>query len=281
MKELAEAAADIARRAGALLMHKLAAARSIDFKDDNPNNLVTDADRASEALILGELERRFPDHSVLAEEGGARGRSQGDYLWFVDPLDGTTNYAHGLPHFCVTLAVEGEDASGERSLLAGVVFDPVRDECFWASKGNGAHLNGRPLAVTRTQTLGAALLATGFPYDLHEEPRLPLGLFDVLALRVQGMRRMGSAALDLAYVAAGRFDGFFEFGLKPWDTAAGALLVQEAGGAVRRIDGAVYDVWCGDVLGAGRDLETTLCEVCGNFVRAHGWVPRCFGPDAQ
>ncbi|GMU62137.1 MAG: inositol monophosphatase [Myxococcaceae bacterium] len=271
MSELLAAATDIARRAGKLLADKLHQARTVDFKGEGRVNLVTDADTASEALILAELCARFPDHAVLAEESGASG--QGRHVWYVDPLDGTTNYAHGVPHFCVTLAVEGP-VDGASALLAGVVFDPLRDECFTAARGQGAFLNGARIRVSDGSTLGRALLCTGFPYDLHQAPEGPLGLFVRIAQRAQGMRRMGSAALDLAYVAAGRFDGFFEFGLKPWDTAAGALLIQEAGGVMRRIDGAPYEPAYGDVMAAGPGVVGPLSAECGAFLKSFGWKPR-------
>ncbi|MEW5743074.1 MAG: inositol monophosphatase family protein [Myxococcota bacterium] len=271
MSELLDAAVHIARRAGKVLVDKLNEARTVDFKGEGRVNLVTDADTASEALILSELRARFPDHAVLAEESGESGH--GTHVWFVDPLDGTTNYAHGVPHFCVTLAVEGPTDGGV-GLLAGVVFDPLRDECFTAERGQGAFLNGRRLEVSAVSSLGRALLCTGFPYDLHQAPEGPLGLFARIAQRAQGMRRMGSAALDLAFVAAGRFDGFFEFGLKPWDTAAGALLIQEAGGVMRRIDGAPYDPRWGDVLAAGPALLGPLSAECGAFLHSFGWKPR-------
>lgn len=266
MSELLTLAEAIARTAGAVLRERFALARTIDFKGENRADLVTDADRASEAVILEWLAREVPQHAVLAEETGAWG--QGAFTWYVDPLDGTTNYAHGVPHFCVTLAVEGPEG-----LLAGVSYDPLRDECFGASRGEGATLNGQPLRPSRATRLDQAVLCTGFPYDLQQRPQTPLGLFERLARQAQGMRRMGSAALDLAYVAAGRFDGFFELGLKPWDTAAGALLVAEAGGRVLRIDGAPYQPRCGDVLAAAPGLCGELATNCADFLQGIGWQP--------
>lgn len=274
MTALLSAAEDIARRAGALLVGKFSEARTVDFKGEGRINLVTDADTASEALILSELRARFPDHAVLAEESGESGH--GRTTWIVDPLDGTTNYAHGVPHFCVTLAVEGPVESGGTALLAGVVFDPTRGECFTAARGQGAFLNGKRLAVSTAAALDRALVCTGFPYDLHEHPELPLALFSRVARRARGVRRMGSAALELAWLAAGRFDGFFELGLKPWDVAAGALLIQEAGGVIRRIDGAPFDVRCGDLLAAGPGLAGTLEQECRGVLDERGWWPRRF-----
>lgn len=261
-----ELAQSIAREAGALLRDRFHQARTIEFKAENRSNLVTDADRASEALILQRLAREVPHHAVIAEESGAVG--QGEYTWFVDPLDGTTNYAHGIPHFCVTLALQGPGG-----LMAAVTYDPLRDELFSAAQGVGATLNGVPIRVSRVSSLDRAVLCTGFPYDVQQNPEAPLGLFSLLVRKTQGMRRMGSAALDLAYVAVGRFDGFFEFGLKPWDTAAGALLISEAGGVVRRIDGAAYAPRFGDVLAAAEGLEPELSSVCSEFVSSIAWQP--------
>lgn len=269
MSEFLPLAERIAREAGAVLKERFSQARTIEFKDEARANLVTDADHASEALILAWLAREAPQHAVLAEEQGAVG--QGDFTWFVDPLDGTTNYAHGVPHFCVTLALQGP-----AGLLAAVSYDPLRDELFSAAQGQGASLNGRPLRASGATSLSQAVLCTGFPYDVQQHPEAPLGLFTRLVRKAQGMRRMGSAALDLAWLAAGRFDGFFEFGLKPWDTAAGALLIAEAGGQMRRIDGAPYQPRFGDVLAAAPGLAGELSQVCSEFVTSIGWQPSAF-----
>lgn len=270
MNALLPLAEAIARAAGQVLRTRFDQARTIEFKGDTGRaDLVTDADHASEAVILEWLAREVPQHAVLAEESGARG--QGAFTWYVDPLDGTVNYAHGVPHFCVTLAVEDGDG-----LLAAVTYDPLREELFAAARGQGATLNGRRLSVSNVTGLDAALMCTGFPYDLAQRPDAPLGLFTRIVTRAQGMRRMGSAALDLAYVAAGRLDGYFEFGLKPWDSAAGALLVAEAGGRVLRIDGAPYEPRCGDLLASGAGLSAELASRCGEFVKSIGWQPRFF-----
>lgn len=264
MNELLDTAIHAAREAGRVLREKLDQARTVDFKGDV--NLVTDADLASEQVLLGVLRSRFPSHRFIAEESGGSGA--GDFTWYVDPLDGTTNYAHGVPHFCVSVAVEGPGAA------AGVVFDPMRDELFAAARGQGATLNGRPIRVTSAAALKRALLVTGFPYDLEAHPEAPLGLFNRIVTRAQGMRRFGSAALDLCWVAAGRFDGFFEFGLKPWDVAAGALIVEEAGGVVKRIDGGDFTPLYGDLVGAGAALAPELVRECADFVAQLGFVPR-------
>ena len=254
-----------ARLGGAVLRASFTGVRTISFKGGI--DLVTDADKASEEAVLGFLRTRHPQHAVLAEESGASGA--GTYRWIVDPLDGTTNYAHHLPHFCVSVAVEGPEG-----LLAGAVYEPLKDELFSAARGRGATCNGVPLRVTDVVDLNRSLLCTGFPYNVHEHPEGPMGLLQRFIRKAQGIRRMGSAALELAWLAAGRFDGYFEFGLKPWDIAAGALLVLEAGGLCRRIDGAPLDLAVGDVLACGPGLEGPLVGECRTFLAELGYVPR-------
>ena len=258
----AEAAA---RLGGAVLRDSFAGARTISFKGGI--DLVTDADKASEAAVLAYLRTRYPQHSVLAEESGASGA--GRYRWIVDPLDGTTNYAHHLPHFCVSVAVEGPEG-----LLAGVVYEPLKDELYSAARGRGATCNGIALHVSDAVDLKRSLLCTGFPYNVHQHPEGPMGLLQRFIRKAQGIRRMGSAALELAWLAAGRFDGYFEFGLKPWDVAAGALLVLEAGGLCRRIDGAPLDLAVGDVVACAPGLEGPLVEECRTFLAELGYQPR-------
>ena len=211
----------IARRAGAALRDAYHKPRHITFKGEI--NLVTQADEEAERLILDGLRESFPDHAILAEESGASA-AQSDYTWVVDPLDGTTNFAHGYPIFAVSMALRGPGG-----LLLGVVYDPLRNECFTARRGGGTLLNGEPVRVSQETELGRALLATGFAYDRHTASSNTAAFFHVLR-RAQGLRRAGAAALDLAYVACGRLDGFWERGLYPWDVAAGILLVREAGG---------------------------------------------------
>jgi len=227
------AAIEIAREAGALLLSWLP--RHVTAESKGEYDIVTAADRASETLIVNRLRERFPAHAIIAEEGGGQGSSS-DYRWYVDPLDGTTNFAHGFPMFNVTLALEHE---GE--LVAGVIFDPLHDELFHASRGGGAFLNGNPIGVSRTRKLDASLLATGFP-SRKRHRNLNVHFFYQLAMSTHGIRRAGAAALDLAYVACGRLDGFWEFGLNPWDMAAGVLLVREAGGCASDMKGGPVDV---------------------------------------
>jgi myo-inositol-1(or 4)-monophosphatase len=217
-------AIDLALRAGSVLRAGLAYERNVESK--GYADVVTDIDKASEALVVGAIRERFPDHAILAEEGGATAGSS-TYQWQIDPLDGTLNYLHGNPVFCVSLALlhQGE-------LHLGVVYDPCRDELFAAERGGGARCNGRLLSVSRTEVLASALLTTGFPYNRFSQPDNNLREHAHILLKCQDVRRPGSAALDLCYVAAGRIDAHWELGLSPWDVAAGALMVREAGGTV-------------------------------------------------
>ncbi len=218
----------LALQAGRILSDGYEKEIQVDYKGEI--DLVTEIDRASETFLLGEIRRRFPAHTIMAEESG--GADNGEHQWYVDPLDGTVNYAHGVPIFCVSLAYAWR---GELTLAA--VYDPMRGELFSAERGQGAWLNGRLLRVSGTTELGRSLLVTGFPYDAWISPRNNFDLFAKLAKMTQGVRRLGSAALDLCYVAAGRFDGYWELSLKPWDLAAGALLCLEAGARVTKVDG--------------------------------------------
>lgn len=221
-------AVDVAREAGALLLERLARPREIAEKSQRAD-LVTDADRASEAAIIARLRREYPTAAILAEESGMHAGTS-EERWVVDPLDGTTNFAHGYPLFCVSIAYERR---GE--LVAGVIYAPAMDECFVAERGAGARMNDRPIAVSDITKLGNAMTCTGFhPSDFERNA----AHFRAVSARAQAVRRDGSAALDLAYVACGRFDGFWEFDLSPWDVAAGTLLVREAGGQVSKTDGS-------------------------------------------
>jgi len=223
----------MAREAGSLLMGHFRRHVKIEYKGDV--DLVTVADRESEALILERIQQHFPGHDVMGEEG-ARIETGGEYKWYVDPLDGTTNFAHGYPVFCVSLAVERR---GQR--VAGVIYDPTRDEMFRAELGGGAWLNDKAIHVSVTAKLGDCLIATGFPsHKRHKNPNIYF--YHQLTLRTHGVRRAGSAALDLCNVASGRYDGFWEFNLNPWDTAAGVLIVEEAGGRVTDLSGGPFQI---------------------------------------
>ena len=226
-------ASEIAREAGALLMGYFRQRVKVEYKGEV--DLVTVADRQSEALILERIRARWPNHDVIGEEG-ARVESGSDYRWYVDPLDGTTNFAHAFPVFCVSLALEHK---GQR--IAGVIYDPTRDELFAAEQGSGAYLNGEKIHVSKISNLAECLVATGFPsHKRHQNPNI--FFYHQITLRTHGVRRAGSAALDLCCVACGRFDAFWEFNLNPWDTAAGVLIVEEAGGRVSDFKGGPFRI---------------------------------------
>ncbi|HEY1013013.1 MAG TPA: inositol monophosphatase family protein [Herpetosiphonaceae bacterium] len=246
-----ESAIAIARAAGAVLRDGLSRERTIERKSASVD-LVTDIDLASERVILAGLREQFPGHRVVAEESGDDAR-ESEYCWVIDPLDGTTNYAHGYPAFCVSmgLLVDGQPSFG-------VVYDPIRDECFVAERGRGAYLNERPLRVSATASLGEALLSTGFPYSKRTNPDNNIAEMSRIVLEIQGVRRSGSAALDLCYVAAGRSDGHWELGLAPWDTAAGAVLVSEAGGALSTWGGAAWQPWIPKLVATNGSIHAEL-----------------------
>jgi myo-inositol-1(or 4)-monophosphatase len=233
-----ELAIRAAREAGELLRANMG--RDFEVMKKGPIDLVTEVDLASEKLIKGLIATHYPRHAVLGEETGTSGTEGGEspeYVWIVDPLDGTTNYAHGYPCFCVSIAVERR---GET--VAGVVYDPTRDELFAAERGSGATMNNRRVRVSATPALSQSLLATGFPYSITEGQFTNLDNFRNFSLHSHAVRRAGSAALDLCYVACGRFDGFWELALKAWDTAAGTLIAAEAGGRVTAFGGREFDV---------------------------------------
>jgi len=234
-----ETAADIAREAGALLANYYE--RRVPFELKGEFDLVTEADRASERLVVDRLRSHFPSHNVVAEEGGGH-QSASEYRWFVDPLDGTTNFAHAFPMFNVTLGLE---RSGE--MIAGVVYDPLRQEMFTAELGSGAYLNNRRIRVSATRRLADSLASTGFP-SRKRHHNVNIHFYYQLAMASHGVRRTGSAAIDLAYVACGRLDFFWEFGLKPWDMAAGTLLVAEAGGRNSDMHGVSHSITASDHL---------------------------------
>jgi myo-inositol-1(or 4)-monophosphatase len=273
-----EGCAEAVLRGGAVLQERWGTRRTIDYKGGI--DLVTDADRASEEAVLSFLGGRFPGSTILAEESGAVGATSGTAAgagaglrWYVDPLDGTTNYAHGVPHFAVNVGV-ADDAG----LAAGATLDPIRGELYVAGRGEGAWLRessgtgrgadpGRRIAVSGSDELGRALLCTGFPYDIQQDPDPLLRLFRAYIQRARAVRRFGAAALDLAYVACGRFDGFWEAKLKPWDVAPGILLVREAGGEVADFAGGDDVLYGGTICAANprlqRQLLAVLAEVRG------------------
>lgn len=220
-----------ARRAGQIITRASQDVDLLKVSSKRQNDFVTEVDRAAEDAIVGILREAYPDHAILAEESGESG-PESEYRWIIDPLDGTTNFIHGMPQYAVSIALEHRG-----QMQSAVVFDPVRNEMFTASRGRGAFLNDRRIRVSRRAKLGEALLGTGFPYRVWDHVDAYLGMFKSLMEKTAGLRRPGAAALDLAYVACGRFDGFFEIGLSPWDIAGGSLLVSEAGGLVCNLQG--------------------------------------------
>jgi len=255
----------IAREAGALLMSYFDQHIKIEYKGDV--DLVTAADRASEKLIVERLQDKWPQHGIVGEEG-TRSDTGAEYRWFVDPLDGTTNFAHGYPVFCISIALTRQDDQ----LEVGVLYDPTRDELFSAERGAGATLNGKPMHVSKITRLAESILGTGFPsHKRHKNPNIHF--YQQLTLRSHGVRRAGSAALDLANVAAGRYDGFWEFNLNPWDTAAGVLIVQEAGGTVTRFDGTPFRLDSREVLASNSLIHEVLLENFREIFAGRGLEP--------
>jgi len=240
MKELNDFAVNLARDAGNLLKEKFNSKHEVHYKGEI--NLVTEADKMSENLIITSIKSSFPDHGILSEESPAQ-NSQAMLRWIIDPLDGTTNYAHGYPVFCVSIALENEGV-----IVLGVIYDPLREDMFVAVRGSGAYLNGKKLKVSPTATLSRSLLATGFPYDIRMSKDNNLNYFNLMAVEAQAIRRAGAAALDIAYLAAGRFDGFWELKLMPWDVAAGCLMVEESGGVISDMSGGQWDISSPNVL---------------------------------
>jgi len=259
--QLEEAAMAAARRAGAVLRRRFRPRERIQVETKGMHDFVTEVDREAEAAVVAYVRANFPGHTILAEEGSPA-QQAGGMRWVVDPLDGTTNFIHGVPTFAVSVAVE--DASG---VLAGAVFDPVHEEMFHAHRGGGARLNGDTIACTRPASLEDALIATGFPF--RELSRLPgyLTVFERFVRSTAGLRRAGSASLDLVYTACGRYDGFFEVGLSRWDIAAGTLLVQEAGGIVTDIVGGTNYLEAGDLVAAGPTLQAAMVAITSDSLR--------------
>ena len=263
----------MAREAGARLREFFAQGVETEYKGDV--DVVTVADRTVEKLIRGRLGEAFPDHGVYGEEG-TRERMEGEFRWYVDPLDGTTNFAHGFPQFCVSLGLEqrpaglGPDQDG--TIVAAVIYDPMRDELYTAERGRGACLNGKPMRVSRTPELAESLVATGFPSrKRHHSPNVHF--YHEFTLRSHGVRRAGSAALDLAYVACGRLEAFWEFNLNPWDTAAGILLVEEAGGRVTDFSGQPFQLDSREVLASNGLIHAELVGLFEDMFAGRNLTP--------
>lgn len=264
MASYLQTAAEIAREAGALLVSFFQRRIAFDLKGEF--DLVTEADRSSERLVIERLRSHFPSHGILAEEGGGH-QSSSEYRWYVDPLDGTTNFAHGFPCWNVTLAIE---RAGE--MIAGVVFDPLRDEMFAAEQGAGAYLNHRRIRVSSVTRLEDSLVATGFP-NRKRHLNVNVHFYHQMAMLTHGVRRCGSAAIDLAYVACGRLDAFWEFGLNPWDMAAGRLLVAEAGGRYSGMHGEAQQLRGPDLLVDNACIHDEILQLFGEIFQGKHRVP--------
>jgi myo-inositol-1(or 4)-monophosphatase len=266
-------ASAIAREAGARLREFFAQGVETEYKGDV--DLITVADRTVEKLIRGRLGETFPEYGIFGEEG-TRERLESEFRWYVDPLDGTTNFAHGFPQFCVSLGLEqrpqGSRPDQDGTLVAAVIYDPMRDELFTAERGRGARLNGKPMRVSRTPELAEALVATGFPSrKRHDNPNIHF--YQEFTLRSHGVRRAGSAALDLAYVASGRMDAFWEFKLNPWDTAAGILLVEEADGRVTDFSGGPFRLDSREILASNGLIHEELLGLFNDMFAGRGLTP--------
>ncbi len=254
MHPLLNTAIKAARKAGTVILRHADHVDRLSIETKGRNDFVSEVDRLAEAEIIQTIRNAYPDHAILAEESGEQAGSQ--YKWIIDPLDGTTNFLHGYPQYAVSIAV-----SNEGKLDQAVVFDPLRNEMFIASRGKGAQLNDRKIRVSKTVTMEAALLGTGFPFKEFDRLDLWIETFRELLPMTSGVRRAGSAALDLAHLASGRLDGFWEFGLKPWDMAAGCLLIQEAGGIVTDIDGADSYLESGNIVAGTVKIYEAMLKI--------------------
>jgi len=248
-----EVAEKAAREAGEVLIENLGKVKEIEFKAKN--SLVTEVDKLSEEIIINSIKKRFPSHDFFAEESG-RDSENSDYLWLIDPIDGTTNYAHAYPFFSISIALE---IKGE--VKVGLVYDPVKDEMFTAEEGKGAFLNGKAITVSKSDAIEHSNVCTGFMHDSEWMVEANIKHFGNFIRRARAVRRDGSAALDLCYVACGRFDGFWELGLNPWDTAAAVLILKEAGGLVTKFTGDEYNIYMKDILASNSIVHDQMIEI--------------------
>ncbi len=256
MHALLNVAVMAARRAGSTLIRKMVNLDKLEVEQKGHNDFVSEADRAAEKAIISCILKHYPEHAILAEESGVQGES--DTIWIIDPLDGTTNYLHGFPVFCVSIGVQ---VNGR--MEHGVVYDPLRQELFTASRGQGAHLEGRRIRVSGQKNIERALIGTGFPFRQADQEIGPyLQMLGKVVHATSGVRRPGAAALDLAYVAAGRLDAFWETGLAPWDLAAGSLLIRESGGIVSGLDGSENFLETGHILTGTPKIYKDLAKLC-------------------
>ncbi len=254
MHPLLNIAINAARRAGDIITRHVGRIDRLTIKAKEHNDFVSQVDRLAEEEIIYTLRKAHPDHAILAEESGTQGNND-EFLWIIDPLDGTTNFLHGFPVFCVSIALRHRGR-----LEHAVIYDPMRQELFTASRGEGAQVDGKRMRVTALKTFDGALIGTGFPFRQNHNISLYMKMFEAVVRKTAGVRRAGSAALDLAYVAAGRLDGFWEMGLKPWDMAAGVLVIQEAGGMTGHFDGRPGFPENGDILAGGENIYAALAE---------------------
>jgi myo-inositol-1(or 4)-monophosphatase len=245
-----------ARRAGQIINRASLDIGQLKISSKRQNDFVTEVDKAAEAAIIETLRETYPSHSILAEETGRSGRQDSEYQWIIDPLDGTTNFIHGFPQYAVSIAL-----SHKGVLTQAVVYDPTRNELFTATKGAGAYLNDKRIRVTKCDKLEEALIGTGFPYRMFDHVDAYLEIFKEITRRAAGVRRPGAASLDLAYVACGRLDGFWEFGLSPWDMAAGALVITEAGGLVGDLSGEPNYLATGNIVGGTPKVFSQILQV--------------------
>lgn len=275
-----------AKAAGTIHKKHYGKTLNVRFKSKNKLNLVTEVDTLCESRVLTLLKKAFPSHNFWGEESG-KGSASSEYTWLVDPLDGTTNFAHAYPFFCCSIALVknlslsnlpplkkgGRGVLASSELVVGVVYDALRDECFYAEKGKGAYLNGKRLKVSRTKTLAESLVCTGFAYAVRET-HYNLDNFRQFVLKAQGVRRDGSAAMNLSYVAAGRFDGFWERGIQAWDMAAGVLMVQEAGGKVTDISGQPFDLMAQNALASNGKIHNQIFQILKKSKDERAWAAK-------
>ncbi|MEM8816766.1 MAG: inositol monophosphatase family protein [Pseudomonadota bacterium] len=262
MHALLNVAVMAARQAGNVLIRKMNNLDKLKVEEKSHNDYVTDADRAAEKAVIETIRKHYPEHAILAEESGEDGDNE--VVWIIDPLDGTTNFMHGFPIFAVSIGVQIKGR-----MEHATVYDPLRQEIFTASRGDGAQLDGRKIRISRQTQLEHALIGTGFPYRLTDGDMAPyLGMLEKVLRNTAGVRRPGAAALDLCYVASGRLDGFWETGLKPWDLAAGSLIIREAGGIVSGLDGSENFMQSGHVLTGSPKIYAALAKLCAHDIKA-------------
>lgn len=253
-----ELAISVAYQAGEILRENIGKITADDVEDKRPFDYVTEIDKACEQLIIYSIKQHFPDHEILAEESG-KNQNTHSYRWIIDPLDGTTNFIHGFPHSSISIALQKED-----EMILGVIYDPYRDELYYAERGKGAYCNDKPIHVSRQKNVSNCLIATGFPFKSRHLLDQYWCVLSEIFMAVSGIRRTGSAALDLAYVACGRFDGFWELKLSPWDIAAGSIIIEEAGGKITDFEGKNKHIWIGDVVASNSIIHDFMMNKVQN-----------------